>query len=101
MAIQSRVLWTSGKPNNPASVTIFWDDAASPMVLTRVIIDNTQGDLPVRMTATVTSNGRTFSTTVQPGDTFDQNIPTNPANRLAVFINAQGRLDGVDWNVGQ
>jgi len=99
MAIQSRVQWGNGNPQHPANVTIFWDDQT--LLLTRVIVDNTNGLYPLPCTATVNANGRTFNVTVQPGDTLDQNIPTNQAGRMELSINPiNGRLDGVTWNIG-
>jgi hypothetical protein len=98
MAIQSREIWNSGDPNFPATVTMFWDDVS--LFITRFIIDNTQGHFPLRAQATVLKNGREFNTTVQPGDTLDQNIPTGQANRLEITVDARGRIDGVDWHIG-
>ena len=98
MAIQSKVMWTSGMPENPATLTMFWDDQT--LLITRIVIDNTQGKYPLKAKAVVNANGRTFQTTVNPGDTLDQAIPTNQANRMELFLDAKGRLDGVDWNIG-
>lgn len=97
MATQSRVIWDNGHPESPATVTIFWDDVT--LFLTRVEIDNTQGLQPLHVSATVLKNGRTFDRTVAVGDTLNQNIPTNQANRLELFINQKGFLDGVDWSI--
>lgn len=99
MAIQSRVQWDNGNPDHPATVTIFWDDVS--LLLTRVVIDNTLGLYALPAKATVTANGRTFNATVQPGNTLDQAIPTGAATRLQLTINPDnGRLDGVDWQIG-
>lgn len=99
MATQSRVQWTNGNPDHPANVTIFWDDQS--LLLTRVIVDNTNGIYALPCKATVNANGRTFNVTVQPGDTLDQNIPTNQAGRMELSINpTNGRLDGVSWQIG-
>jgi hypothetical protein len=99
MATQSRVIWDSGDPQHPATVTMFWDDVA--LLLTRVEIDNTTGQFPLKAQAVVLANGRSFQTTVQPGNTFAQNIPTGAATRMELFINAtNGRLDGIEWHLG-
>lgn len=98
MAIQSKEMWSSGSPESPATLTMFYDDQA--LLITRIVIDNTNGKFPLKAKAVVLANGRTFQTTVNPGDTLDQNIPTNQANRMELFVDARGRLDGVDWNIG-
>jgi hypothetical protein len=99
VATQSRIKWTNGDPLHPATVTIFWDDVT--LFLNRVVVDNTQGIYPLPCKATVLKNGRTFQATVQPGNTLDQAIATNQANRMELFINPDnGRLDGVDWSIG-
>ncbi len=100
MATQSRVIWDNGLPATPATVTMFWDDVS--LLLTRVVIDNRTGPpgWPVTATATVNKNGRTFNATVQPGNILDQNVPTNTASRMELFINPDnGRLDGVTWSI--
>ncbi len=81
----------------PNLVSYDYDDVS--MWLTAVHVVNT-GLYPLPASATVTSNGRTFSHTTAPGDTFNQSIPTGVATRLSNFVNAQGRVDGVDWNIG-
>lgn len=99
MATQSRVQWTNGHPEALATVTIFWDDVS--LLLTQIVINNTNGRSPLPCKATVDANGRTFEFTVAPGATFQQNIQTNQANRMQLFINpTNGRLDGVSWQIG-
>lgn len=99
MAIQSRVQWENGHPEANATVTIFWDDVS--LLLTSIVINNTNGPNPIPCKATVNANGRTFETTVVPGATFQQDIPTGQANRMQLSINPDnGRLDGVSWQIG-
>jgi hypothetical protein len=50
--------------------------------------------------AVLISNGRTYEHTFQPGQpnsTEELTIPTGQAQRLQLFVNANGKLDGVEW----
>ena len=90
MATQSRVQWDNGDP---------WDDQS--LLLTAIVINNTNGIYPLPCKATVLANDRTREVTVAPGASIQINIPTNQANRFELNINpTNGRLDGVDWQVG-
>jgi len=53
---------------------------------------------PTKGTVTVVSNGRTFSQVVAAGGSLDQAIPTGAAARLAITVDARGRVDGIDWH---
>jgi hypothetical protein len=52
-----------------------------------------------KATLTVLSNGRTYTATVQPGQTLTQDIPTGAQARLDITIDARGRVNGVDYSV--
>ena len=51
------------------------------------------------VTATSTTNGATYSTTVQAGETIDQVIPQSEAAALQLSIAPNGKLAGVDWSI--
>lgn len=42
---------------------------------------------------------RTYNKTCPPNTITDQNVPTGAAQRLQLFVNANGKLDGVEWSV--
>jgi hypothetical protein len=99
MAIQSRVQWDNGRPDRPATVTIFWDDVS--LLLTSVVVNNTNGIYPLMCAAVVDAQpNRNFNVTVQPGSTFQQNVPTNQANRFELFMDPIHGVTGISWNIG-
>lgn len=49
--------------------------------------------------ATRTSNGRTYGQRFGPGTTFITIPQSPPASRLEGFLDARGRLDGIDWSI--
>jgi hypothetical protein len=73
-----------------------YDDVA--LLITRVLCDNTTAPGTTKGTATVLKNGRTYTVTVEPGGALDQRLPLNQAQRFEITIDAEGRIDGVDWH---
>lgn len=51
---------------------------------------------PSTGTVTVESNGRTFSRTLQPGQTLDIAAPSQTQQRLDITIDARGRVNGIN-----
>jgi hypothetical protein len=99
MAIQTRTLGSVSDaqvPPRSCSVTYSYDDAA--LVLTAVDVTNDTNQT-VHIDATATATGRNVSVNVAAGQTLHQNVPTNQANKLAITIDARGRMDGVEWHL--
>ena len=101
MATRTRtiqVLAHGDAPNQTiATVQIDWDDALLRLLAVRCI-----NGTPVAVLAkgTVQKNGRNFSITFPANATTAQNIPQNAAARLDVTVDAQGRVDGVEYVIG-
>lgn len=51
---------------------------------------------PTTGTVTVESNGRTFTRTLQPGDTLDIAVPSQQQQRLDITIDDRGRVNGIN-----
>lgn len=49
--------------------------------------------------AVATANGRTYGMRFPPGQTTEVAIPTGPQQKLDITIDAQGRLDGVEYSL--
>jgi hypothetical protein len=45
------------------------------------------------------ANDRTYNKTCPAATVTTQNVPTGAAQRLQLFVNANGKLDGVEWSV--
>jgi hypothetical protein len=79
-----------------ARVETDYDDALLRILLVRCV-NNTP--VPVSVTATKTSNGRTVSRTFAANTTGTQNVPQGAAGRLNISIDARGRMDGVEFTI--
>lgn len=84
-----------------------WDETATALLQ----IDYDDVDLRVRVvrvvnpaprglviTAKRTDGSRTYSVTAPANQTTEQAVPTTPANRLQLVVDARGRLDGVEYS---
>lgn len=102
MAIQTKTLWTASDPTNPdnvADLQISYDDVL--LRITNVTLHNPTSKT-IRYSATSNSNGKNYSGTIPPNTpTTSFNINNaNAQNRLNITITANGRLDGVEYNLG-
>lgn len=73
-----------------------YDD--STMRITTVRAVNT-GSHDVRVTATRVSDGLSYQQVFLSGQTQAFLVPTTPAARLQLTLDALGRLDGVSWRI--
>lgn len=102
MATQNKTLWTASDPTNTqnvASLSISYDDVL--LRILSVTIRNPTSKT-VNYSAKSTSTGRTYSGTIPPNrpkTTVTLNN-TQAQNRLDITITANGRLDGVEYNLG-
>lgn len=80
----------------PILVEADYDDATLRIQLIRVI---NPGPDACFVQATRTSNGRTYGQRFGPGTTFITIPQSPPASRLEGFLDARGRLDGIDWSI--
>lgn len=77
-------------------VSVEYDDQT--LQILNIIANNT-GIIEHTVTATATSNGRSYSRVIPVQTEITQAIPQNLQNRLQVTIRPSGRLDGVEWNI--
>ena len=104
MATVNRVIFQDPHPDGGIrQLSYDYDDQTLFMTAVRML--NTTNATPFPAKATVIANGRTVSHTEPPGGAgaseFVQSIPTGAANRFELFVNpGNGRLDGVDWQIG-
>jgi len=99
MAIQTKVLGTAYEPEGFARLEVDYDDNQLRLRVARIV--NTHPTLTARATATAVSDPtRSYTLNGLPNQTTSVNIPTGPANRLDITIDARGRLDGVEYQFG-
>jgi hypothetical protein len=79
-----------------ATLEVDYDDVQLRINVVRCINPTSLG---VVVVAERLSNGRTYTNTFPAGQTSAINIPSGPNDRLAVTIDARGRLDGVEYHV--
>jgi hypothetical protein len=94
MAIRTRNL--GGFDNGAVNWSYTWDDVTLRIV--SVLCTNTSA-FATRGTATVLSNGRTFTARVLAGDSLNQSIPQSGQGRLDIGVDPNGRPDGFDWRI--
>lgn len=92
MAIVTKHLTTI---NNEITVTYDYDDV-SLIIQTVDVVNTSARDYTVKVTRL--NNGQEYEFTIGPGE-LHQNIPQGAATRLGLSINANGRLDGVEWSI--
>jgi hypothetical protein len=100
MAIQTRQLGTliDDKNGGIATLSIDYDDALLRLTAIHLINNTT---FSVFCTAIRTNGtGQRYVINVPPGQRFDQTIAGGSQARLNVTIDAQGRVDGVDYQFG-
>lgn len=73
-----------------------YDDATLRILAVRAA--NT-GERPYTIQAYASANDRTYSFTMQPGDSVEQPVPQTVVNRLQLSVTARGQLVGVNWSV--
>jgi hypothetical protein len=93
MATQTKILGTFDDGN--VEFNIDYDDVTLYITAFRCINGSTQNAYG---RATRLSNGKTYERVFPPG-TITVVIPTNAANRLALFLNPNGKLDGVEYHL--
>jgi hypothetical protein len=96
MAILTKNLAILFDNGSTATVERDYDDVALTLVTVRCINQTARA---VVVSGTVTKNGRSFSTTFPANQTTELPIPQNAANRFDITIDAQGRLDGIDYAI--
>jgi hypothetical protein len=98
MAIITRTVASAQAPDGQ-TVTFQYDyDDATLLIRTIRCINPSSSAAYSR--ATLLSANRTYEKTWQPGqpgNTEEISIPTGQASNLQLFVNANGKLDGVDW----
>jgi len=102
MAVINKTLWQAADPTAPenvATLSIEYDDALL-RILSLTVTNPTSKT--VNWSATSTNNGRNYRGTIPP-QTPSTVLTINNAqaqNRLAITITPNGRVDGVEYNVG-
>ena len=100
MAIQTRTLGVAVDETTDtiATLQVDYDDVALRLTAVRILNPTSK---PTFVTARRASGGGpTYTMNGAPGQTTEQAIPGSAAARLGVSIDAQGRLDGVDYTFG-
>lgn len=96
MAIQTKVLavlpWDA---DLVARLEIDYDNADLRIRTVRVVNPAPRGLI---VTAARTNGTRTYSATAPANQTTTVTVPTTAANRLQLVVDAQGRLDGVEYS---
>lgn len=102
MSIQKKTIWKATDPTNPqlaADLELSWDDVL--LRITNLTVHNPTSKT-VTYSATSTSTQRNYSGSIPPNTalvSFDINN-ANAQNRLNITITENGRLDGVEYNLG-
>lgn len=97
MAIQTRILSVSTDSNNETfQVEYDYDDVDLRIRQFRGI--NNQ-NIDHTVTAHDIAADRTYTKVCPANQTTTQNVPTGAAQRLQLFVNANGKLDGVEWSI--
>lgn len=78
------------------TVSIDYDDANLRVLAFHIINTDSRS---YTISATSNANGKNYLFTIQPNSMIDQNVPPGAANRLQLFVNANGKLDGLDWSI--
>ena len=98
MAIQSRVIGVMRDDVSglTATVEVLWNDQ-------NMRLDGLRGTNPtsrgIRLIARAVADGTEFSTTFPAGATTTRNIPGGQAAKFGVTIDANGRVDGVEYSI--
>jgi len=102
MALVAKTLWQAADPTAPenvAALSIEYDDVLLRIV--SVTITNPTSKA-VNWSATSTSNGKTYNGSI-PAQTPETVFSINnqqAQNRLNITITANGRVDGVEYDIG-
>jgi hypothetical protein len=103
MATVTRTIATlvEASTNLQAIVEIDYDDVQLEVNAIRCV-NNTSGRVDVNAVKTMSpSFGRLYQARFPGGRTTFIGIPnTPPSDRVPITIDAQGRVDGIDWQVG-
>lgn len=73
-----------------------YDDATLFMTAARCV---NGGPVAVTIQVTQTATTRTYSRACPAGQTTEQKIGTNAAQRMALTVTPNGKLDGIDWEI--
>lgn len=73
-----------------------YDDATMYLRAARCV---NAGPIDVTIQITQTVNARAYSRVCAAGQTTEQKIGTNAAQRMALTVTPNGRLDGIDWEI--
>jgi hypothetical protein len=84
--------------NTIAELQVDFDDVS--MRLTAVRIVNPTAFAMYAVVRRGDGSGQTYTLSAPAGQTVEQVIPGQAANRLGVTIDANGRLDGVEYHFG-
>lgn len=87
----------SDNTNDTFTVTMDYDDV--DLRIRAFHGDNRSPTNSATVSATDLSAARTYSKVCPPNVVTDQIVPTGQAQKLQLFINAAGKLDGVEWSV--
>jgi hypothetical protein len=94
MATQTKVLISD--PAQGFRIEYDYDDSVLRITTIRAV--NTGGH-DVRVTATRVSDGVSHQQIFEAGQTQVLVVPTGPATRLQLALDALGRLNGVSWRI--
>lgn len=97
MAIQIRVIATITTNTGVVRFEYDYDDAANRLWVTAVRCVNTSTEAAYGELVML-SNGRKYGARFAPGTT-EIAVPTAANLRIQHFINANGKLDGIDKNI--
>lgn len=96
MAIQTKTLGVLVEPEGMATAQETYDDVRLRLETARII--NTHPTLTARLSGFVVANpAKSFTLDCPPNQTVTQNIPTGQQARFDITIDAQGRIDGVEY----
>lgn len=95
MAIVTKAMGGDGNPEHGyVRFEVDYDDTNLRLTTLRCINNS---DLPCWGKVLKNSNGRTYQMTFPANQTTTLNIPTGASQRLTITIDANGRIDGVDY----
>lgn len=96
MALVTKTLAVISDEGINAVVELDYDDVALTLVTVRCINPTARA---LVVSGVATSTGRSFSRTFAAGQTTEQAIPQQQAQKLDITINPQGRLGGVEYQI--